>query len=102
MCCSAPAFCSHDGLEKVVTMVVRRGGDHRYKLLVLDVDGTLLTSQARISPRTRAALDRAREAGVASTLATGRRLATVRPPPAGLDMPPPLVWPSGARAEASG
>ena len=38
-------------------MAVADGRDRRYTLLVLDVDGTLLTSQAEISPRTRAALD---------------------------------------------
>lgn len=71
--------------------------ERRYKLLVLDVDGTLLTSQAQIAPRTRAALDRAREAGVAITLATGRRLATVRPQLAELDITLPVILQSGAQ-----
>jgi len=50
----------------------------RYKLLALDVDGTLLTSRGTISPATQAALVRARARGLLITLATGRRLATVR------------------------
>lgn len=78
-------------------MAVADGRDRRYKLLVLDVDGTLLTSQAQISPRTRAALDRAREAGVAITLATGRRLATVRPQLAELGITLPVILQSGAQ-----
>src|SRR5256885_6898490 len=80
ICRSLPAFFSHDGLDKDVTMVVTSARDLRYKLLVLDVDGTLLTSQAKISPRTRAALDRAREAGSGVTRATGPRRATAPPP----------------------
>ena len=78
-------------------MAVADGRDRRYKLLVLDVDGTLLTSQAQISPRTHAALDRAREAGVAITLATGRRLATVRPQLADLGITLPVILQSGAQ-----
>jgi Cof subfamily protein (haloacid dehalogenase superfamily) len=43
-----------------------------YDALVLDVDGTLLDGQERIPPRTLAAIDRARAAGVVVMLATGR------------------------------
>ena len=43
-----------------------------YKLLALDMDGTLLTSQKRISPRTREALRNAAQRGIAATLSTGR------------------------------
>src|SRR5207253_10191410 len=79
----------------MLVMAVADGRDHRYKLLVLDVDGTLLTSQAQISPRTRAALDRARKAGMAISLATGRRLATVRPQLADLGITLPVILQSG-------
>jgi len=34
----------------LLVMAVADGRDRRYKLRVLDVDGTLLTSQAQISP----------------------------------------------------
>jgi hypothetical protein len=44
----------------------------RPKLLALDVDGTLLRSDGFVDPRDRAAIARAREAGVTVTLATGR------------------------------
>lgn len=43
-----------------------------YKLLALDMDGTLLASDKRILPRTAAALRRAAEAGIIVTLSTGR------------------------------
>lgn len=45
-----------------------------YRLLALDMDGTLLTSAKEISPATIAALGRARERGVFCALSTGRAL----------------------------
>jgi Cof subfamily protein (haloacid dehalogenase superfamily) len=50
----------------------------RFKLIVLDLDGTLLGEHSRVSPRTRAALVRASEAGVAIAVATGRSYALTR------------------------
>ena len=44
-----------------------------YRLLVLDIDGTLLRSDKTISPRTLAAVEGARRRGVRVILATGRR-----------------------------
>lgn len=44
-----------------------------FKLLALDIDGTLLTSGKTVSPRTRSALHAARQAGVRLVLVTGRR-----------------------------
>jgi Cof subfamily protein (haloacid dehalogenase superfamily) len=49
------------------------------RLLVLDIDGTLLTSGKVISPRTRAAVQGARERGVHLALATGRRYPSALP-----------------------
>lgn len=46
-----------------------------YKLLALDMDGTLLTSDKRISDRTSSALMRAAETGTAVALSTGRAAA---------------------------
>ena len=43
-----------------------------YGLLALDMDGTLLTSEKRISPRTREALRRLAESGTPVALCTGR------------------------------
>lgn len=43
-----------------------------YRLVALDLDGTLLNSRKEISPRTLAAIRRARERGVHVAIATGR------------------------------
>lgn len=43
-----------------------------YKLIALDMDGTLLTSDKTISERTKSAIEQAREAGVKVVLASGR------------------------------
>jgi Cof subfamily protein (haloacid dehalogenase superfamily) len=50
----------------------------RVRFLVLDIDGTLLTSDKKVSPRTRAAVDAARARGVRLLLATGRRYPSAR------------------------
>ena len=50
----------------------------RIRLLALDIDGTLLTSERAVAPRTRVALDRARKAGVRLVLVTGRRFPSAR------------------------
>lgn len=49
----------------------------RFDLIALDLDGTLLDSQERISPRNRAAIEEALGAGIRIVLVTGR----------GVDMP---------------
>ena len=43
-----------------------------YRLLAVDLDGTLLDSQSRVPPENRAALHRAHEAGMLVCLTTGR------------------------------
>ncbi|MCI9405745.1 MAG: HAD family phosphatase [Oscillospiraceae bacterium] len=43
-----------------------------YKILVLDIDGTLTNSQKEITPRTRTALQKAQEKGIKIVLASGR------------------------------
>ncbi|MFZ5827219.1 MAG: Cof-type HAD-IIB family hydrolase [Bacillota bacterium] len=44
----------------------------QYRLIALDLDGTLLGSDKEISPRNRAALAAARERGIVTVIATGR------------------------------
>ncbi|RYD07144.1 hypothetical protein N752_00750 [Desulforamulus aquiferis] len=44
----------------------------KYRMLAIDLDDTLLNSKLQISPLSREYIDRAREAGVHVTLATGR------------------------------
>jgi hypothetical protein len=53
--------------------VTVRAGSPRYRLLALDIDGTLLRSDKTISPRTLAAVEAARGRGVRVVLVTGRR-----------------------------
>lgn len=50
-----------------------------YKLLALDLDGTLTNSQKEISPRTKEALRKAQEKGVRIVLASGRPESGVLP-----------------------
>jgi Cof subfamily protein (haloacid dehalogenase superfamily) len=51
----------------------------RYRLVVSDIDGTLLDSSSRLRTAVSAAIARARQAGVYVTVATGRRYATTVP-----------------------
>ena len=46
--------------------------DREYDALLLDLDGTLLTSEERVHPETAGALDQARAAGVHLMVVTGR------------------------------
>lgn len=68
----------------------------RYRLLALDIDGTLVNSSDEIAERTRAALSRAMEAGIVIILATGRRYSRVLPILADLGITTPVVTSSGA------
>ncbi|KQH84547.1 HAD family hydrolase [Vibrio furnissii] len=49
-----------------------------YKLIALDMDGTLLNSQKQISPRTKLAIAEAREQGIQVVLASGRPIDGMR------------------------
>ena len=44
-----------------------------FRLIAVDMDGTLLNSDGRVSPRNRAALKAAEDAGIETVIATGRR-----------------------------
>lgn len=60
-----------------------------YKLIALDVDGTIRSANSPIAERTRRAVDAVREEGAIVTLATGRafRSATVNCAVLGIDVP---------------
>lgn len=49
-----------------------------YKIIALDMDGTLLNSEKKVTDRVKEALDKARAKGVKVVLATGRPIAGVR------------------------
>lgn len=57
-----------------------------YKLIALDMDGTLFTSDKKISDRTKRAISRARELGVKIVLASGRPLDGLHKPLAELNL----------------
>jgi Cof subfamily protein (haloacid dehalogenase superfamily) len=69
-----------------------------YRLLALDIDGTLLGGDKRISRRTLAAVAAARTAGVRVVLVTGRRYPAARPIAVQLGAGVPLVLHHGALA----
>lgn len=50
-----------------------------YKLLALDIDGTILNSRSKLTPRTEEAISRAVRRGIRVVLATGRRLSNTLP-----------------------
>ena len=51
----------------------------QYKVLALDLDGTLTNSDKIVTPRTKAALHQAAEQGARIVLASGRPTAGIRP-----------------------
>ena len=62
-----------------------------YRLLVLDLDGTVMSDDLQISPAVRTALQRARESGVTVTLATGRAYESARTFAHRLEITSPIV-----------
>ncbi len=68
----------------------------RFRLLALDVDGTLLDPSGTLRPATAAAVARASQAGIRPVLCTGRRYRRARPIAEQLGLDAPLVCNSGA------
>lgn len=68
----------------------------RFRLLAIDIDGTLVNQHDELTPATREALGRAARAGIRVVLATGRRYSKTLHlvEPLGIDVP--LVTASGA------
>lgn len=67
-----------------------------WKILALDLDGTLLNDDLRVDPRDKAALETARRRGVEVTLLTGRMLPSVWPYLMELQITAPVVLYNGA------
>lgn len=68
----------------------------RYRLLAIDIDGTLVNSRNELTDATRSAVLRAQQAGVQVALATGRRYSRVLPLVEPLQLNLPLITASGA------
>ena len=69
---------------------------HRFQILALDVDGTLLDPDGTLRPRTLAAVARAARAGIRPVLCTGRRYRRAWPIARQLELDAPLVCNSGS------
>lgn len=67
-----------------------------FKLLALDIDGTLLTPRGEITPRTLQAISEAQKRGVLVVLVTGRRFGSARELVLRLELDIPLVSHNGA------
>jgi len=72
-----------------------------YRLLALDLDGTLLDRRLEFSPAVRSAVAAALDAGVQVTVATGRMVRTTRPLAAELKLGLPLICYQGAHMQAA-
>jgi Cof subfamily protein (haloacid dehalogenase superfamily) len=68
----------------------------KFRLLAIDIDGTLVNSRDELTPRVRAALTRAGRSGIRIVLASGRRYSRVLPLVEPLAIDVPLVTASGA------
>jgi HAD superfamily hydrolase (TIGR01484 family) len=68
----------------------------KYRLLALDMDGTLLDDEQRISPENREWIGRAREAGVTVIFATGRGYQSLLPYAEELNLDSPIVAVNGS------
>jgi Cof subfamily protein (haloacid dehalogenase superfamily) len=68
----------------------------KYRLLAVDIDGTLVNSNHELTEATRTALLRAKRAGVEIVLASGRRYSRILPLVEPLELNVPLVTASGA------
>lgn len=68
-----------------------------YKLIALDIDGTIRSNEYPLSERTRVAIDRVRDAGATVTLATGRMFQSAARAGADLDIRTPIATSQGAQ-----
>lgn len=69
---------------------------HNYKLIALDIDGTLLGSDHQVSSANRKAISRAREKGIEVILSTGRHYMTCSKIAKSLDLSSYLVTVNGS------
>ena len=82
--------------ERKATIGNRLDSMSKYRILAIDIDGTLVNSDDRLTAETRSALIRAGEAGIRVILATGRRYSRTLHLVEPLKIDVPLVTASGA------
>ena len=70
-----------------------------YKLVVMDVDGTLVDRERRISARNAQALGAARQRGIRLTLASGRSFESITPFAQAVGVTAPLILYNGCRLQ---
>ena len=75
---------------------MRRENMDKNTLYVTDLDGTLLRSDATLSPYTVSTINRLTEQGLAFTYATARSIESARPIAGGLNLPLPAITRNGA------
>jgi 5-amino-6-(5-phospho-D-ribitylamino)uracil phosphatase len=90
------------GLAKPESVNPRAMVSARYRMLALDVDGTLLDLDGTLRPRTAEAVARAAQAGIQPVLCTGRRYRRARPIAEQLGLEVPLICNSGAIVKVPG
>lgn len=73
-----------------------------YRMIAIDLDGTLLTDQLTISPGTRTAIQKAIETGTIVTIATGRMFSSAKLIAQQLGIKAPLITYQGAMIKATG
>ena len=66
------ASCDEDGVAHAIYRHIGGGAGMKYRLLALDLDGTLLNSRKEVTPAVKRALEWVRERGVHVVLSTGR------------------------------
>jgi Cof subfamily protein (haloacid dehalogenase superfamily) len=78
---------------------IQRTESMSYRLVYLDVDGTLLTPEREITPATQSVLRRVREAGVLVGLATGRKYDSAVPYARAASAEAPMILYNGGRVQ---
>lgn len=68
----------------------------QYKIIALDIDGTLLTSQNKVSPQTKQALEHSRSSGIDIILVTGRHHMMTTSLHTFLELKTPIICANGA------
>jgi len=82
--------------QQIVTTYKMNSANPKIKLVAIDLDGTLLTSERKIHPEAKKAISFAVESGITVCLASGRALNTIEPYASDLNLTGPFVSCNGA------